>query len=114
MTRVRRPNVTAQEKVVILREVLVEHRPVSEVCERHRLQPSQYCTWQKQLVETGAAAFDLDVPEMIALRRGLVAETKRYHLIGMSVLDDRWLDPRRRRYVRARLSVSARTRRASI
>ena len=32
MTRARRPNVTAQEKVVILREVLIERRPISEVC----------------------------------------------------------------------------------
>jgi transposase len=60
MTRARRANVTAQEKVAILREVLLEHRPVSEVCERHHLQPSQYYTWQKQLFENGAAAFGRD------------------------------------------------------
>ena len=35
MPRTRRPNVTAQQKVAILREVLVERRPASEVCERH-------------------------------------------------------------------------------
>jgi transposase-like protein len=45
MTRVRCPNVTVEEKVGILREVLLEHRPVSEVCERHRHHPSQYYTW---------------------------------------------------------------------
>lgn len=61
MPRTRRPNFTAQAKVAILREVLIEHRPVSEVCERHRLQPSQFYTWQKQLFENGAAAFGRDV-----------------------------------------------------
>ena len=60
MPRTRRPNVTAQEKVAILREVLIERHPVSEVCERHHLQPSQFYTWQKQLFENGTAAFGRD------------------------------------------------------
>lgn len=60
MPRTRRPNVTAQEKVSILREVLIERQSVSEVCERHHLQPSQFYTWQKQLFENGAAAFGRD------------------------------------------------------
>lgn len=60
MARPRRANFTAQEKVAILREVLLERRPVSEVCERHHLQPSQFYTWQKQLFENGAAAFGRD------------------------------------------------------
>ena len=60
MSRPRRPNFTAQEKVAILREVLLERQPVSEVCERHRLQPSQFYSWQKQLFENGAAAFGRD------------------------------------------------------
>jgi len=36
--------------------------------------------------------YDLDLPEMIALKRELVPETDRYHLIGRSVLDHRWMD----------------------
>jgi len=36
--------------------------------------------------------YDLDLPEMIALKRELVEETDRYHLIGLSVLDHRWMD----------------------
>jgi transposase len=60
MTRVRRPNVTAAEKVAILREGLLEKRPVSEVCEQHGIQPSQYYTWQRQFFENGAAAFRRD------------------------------------------------------
>jgi transposase-like protein len=60
MSRPRRPNFTAREKVAILREVLLERRPVSEVCERHHLQPSQFYSWQKQLFENGDAAFGRD------------------------------------------------------
>jgi methyltransferase (TIGR00027 family) len=36
--------------------------------------------------------YDLDLPEVIALKRSLVAETDRYHLIGRSVLDHRWME----------------------
>lgn len=36
--------------------------------------------------------YDLDLPEVIALKRKLVEETDRYHLIGQSVLDPRWMD----------------------
>lgn len=60
MPRSRRANYTGQEKLAILREVLLERRPVSAVCERHQLQPSQFYTWQKQLFENGVAAFGRD------------------------------------------------------
>ena len=36
--------------------------------------------------------YDLDVPEVIELRRELIGdETERYHLLGCSVLEDAWL-----------------------
>ena len=74
MGRERRPNYTAKEKVAILREVLIERHPVSEVCERHRLQPSQFYTWQKQLFENGAAAFGRDrAGEQARLERDIAA-----------------------------------------
>lgn len=57
MTRTRRPNFTAAEKVAILRSALLEREPVSAVCERHRIQPSQFYQWQKLFFENGAAAF---------------------------------------------------------
>lgn len=57
MTRKRRPNFRAEEKVSILRRVLLDHQPVSDVCEQHGIQPSQFYTWQKQLFEGGGAAF---------------------------------------------------------
>jgi methyltransferase (TIGR00027 family) len=36
--------------------------------------------------------FDLDLPEMIELKRGLLGEHERYHLIGQSALDFTWMD----------------------
>lgn len=61
--RRRRANFSATEKTAILREHLLEGVPVSEVCERHRIQPSQFYTWQKQLFENGARAFERDVKD---------------------------------------------------
>lgn len=57
MKRARR-NFTGEEKVGILRQHLVEHVPVSQVCETHGLQPTQFYQWQKQFFEQGAAAFE--------------------------------------------------------
>jgi O-methyltransferase involved in polyketide biosynthesis len=35
--------------------------------------------------------FDVDLPDVIALRRKFFSETGRYHMIGSSVLDDGWM-----------------------
>ena len=57
MVRKRRRNFSAEEKVSILREALVDKVSVSSVCEKHGLQPSQFYTWQKDFFENGALAF---------------------------------------------------------
>jgi transposase-like protein len=49
---------TAQEKVAILRQHLVEKVPVSEVCDKHGLNPTAFYRWQKEFFENGAAAFE--------------------------------------------------------
>jgi len=54
----RRANFTAAQKVAIVRQHLLEDVPVSLLCEQHGIQPSQFYTWQKQLFEQGAKAFD--------------------------------------------------------
>lgn len=53
-----RRNFTAMEKVGILREHLLEKMAVSEVCEKHRLQPTVFYRWQKQFFENGEKAFE--------------------------------------------------------
>jgi len=46
------------EKVKIIREHLVDKRPLSEVCEQYGIAPTQFYQWQKQFFEYGTAAFD--------------------------------------------------------
>jgi transposase-like protein len=48
---------TPEHKLAILREYLVERKPVSEVCERHQIAPSIFYEWQRRLFENGAIAF---------------------------------------------------------
>jgi transposase-like protein len=58
MSRKPRTQYLPQEKVAILREHLLEGKPVSEVCEQHDLQPTVFYAWQKQFFECGAGAFE--------------------------------------------------------
>ena len=46
-----------KEKVAIIRQHLVEKVPVSELCDRHDIQPTQYYDWQKKFFENGELAF---------------------------------------------------------
>jgi len=53
----RRRRFAAKEKVMALKPHLVEHRPVSDVCDELGIQPGQFYLWQKRLFENGEAAF---------------------------------------------------------
>ena len=55
--RVRR-RFTAQQKVAILKEHLVEKVAVSEVCDKHGINPTAFYRWQKAFFENGPAAFE--------------------------------------------------------
>jgi transposase len=57
-----RRNFTAREKVSILKEHLLEKMSVSEVCEKHKLQPTIFYRWQKQFFENGEKAFQFEFP----------------------------------------------------
>jgi transposase-like protein len=52
-----RKNYTPEEKVRILRRHLLDHVPVSNLCDEYHLQPTVFYRWQKQFFEGGAAAF---------------------------------------------------------
>jgi len=45
------------DKIKILREHLLDGRPLSEVCEKYSIAPTQFYQWQKIFFENGAAAF---------------------------------------------------------
>jgi transposase-like protein len=53
-----RNNYTAQEKAAILRRHLIDHIPVSDLCDEHHLQPTVFYRWQKLLFENAAAALE--------------------------------------------------------
>ena len=59
--RKERHNYTAKEKVSIIKKHLVERLPVSELCEKHDLQPNVFYRWLKEFFDNGAAAFEKDV-----------------------------------------------------
>jgi transposase-like protein len=53
----KRHNYTPQEKVAILKRHLIDHVPVSNLCDEYQLQPTVFYDWQKQFFENGASAF---------------------------------------------------------
>jgi transposase len=46
------------QKVKILREHLIDRFPLSQVCDRYGIAPTQFYQWQKQFFENGAASFE--------------------------------------------------------
>ena len=53
-----RKNYTPVEKVAILRRHLIDHVPVSDLCDAYQLSPTLFDTWQKLFFENGASAFE--------------------------------------------------------
>ena len=49
---------TASQKIAILREHLLEGRPISDVCDAHGLAPTVFYRWQKDLFESGHTVFE--------------------------------------------------------
>lgn len=49
---------SSEEKVKILREHLIDKVPISQVCEKHQIQPTLFYNWQKTFFENGTAAFE--------------------------------------------------------
>ena len=53
----KRKKFSPEEKVRLLRLHLIEKEPVSDICDRHGLNPNVFYRWQKIFFENGAAAF---------------------------------------------------------
>jgi len=49
---------TPEQKAALLREHHLEKKPVSDVCEAAKVQPSLFYLWQKQFFANAALAFD--------------------------------------------------------
>jgi transposase-like protein len=57
MTRSRRKNFTAQEKLTAVRRHLIDKVPVSDLCDELGVQPTQIYQWQRMLFDNGETAF---------------------------------------------------------
>ncbi len=53
-----RRHFTGQQKTAIVKAHLVDGVAVSDLCDQHQIQPTQFYQWQKQLFENGGTAFE--------------------------------------------------------
>ncbi len=58
MNESERRHFSGEEKVKILRLHLLEGKPVSDLCEQHKINPSLFYQWQRTFFENGARAFE--------------------------------------------------------
>lgn len=58
MSQNERRHFSGEEKVKILRLHLLEGKPVSDLCEQHKINPSQFYQWQRTFFENGSRAFE--------------------------------------------------------
>ena len=56
-----------QQKVAILRQHLIEHVAVSDLCDKHKLRPKVFYQWQKAFFENGTIAFESRRPRSQSL-----------------------------------------------
>lgn len=53
-----RRHFTAQQKAAIVKAHLVDGAAISDLCDKHRIHPTQFYLWQKQLFENASVAFE--------------------------------------------------------
>src|SRR3954465_10779530 len=58
MSKKTRKRLPVQEKAAILRLHLLEHTPISDLCDRYGIHPTMFYRWQKELFENAAAALE--------------------------------------------------------
>ena len=78
----KRKRYTAEEKIKILREVLEDGKPISEVADRYGLHPNNIFNWRKQLFEGGVQIFQIkrtDISSKAEDRKVAILEEKLKH-----------------------------------
>ena len=80
MAKKTRKRFAAQEKVAILRLHLLEHIPISDLCDQYGIHPTMFYRWQKEFFENASAAFE---PRS---RRGGDAKDRRITLLEQKLL----------------------------
>jgi transposase-like protein len=75
----KRKKYTAEEKIKILREVLEDGKPISQVADQYGLHPNNIFNWRKQLFEGGIKTFCIkraDISDKAEERRIAALEDK--------------------------------------
>ena len=57
-TETRRRRLAPDEKIAILKAHLVDKKPISDLCDQHGIQPSQFYRWQQEFFERGSLVFE--------------------------------------------------------
>ena len=55
---IRRRRLAPDEKIAILKAHLVDKKPISDLCDQHGIQPSQFYRWQQEFFERGSLVFE--------------------------------------------------------
>ena len=58
MSKRERRNFSPQDKARMLKEHLLENKPISQICDEQGLQPTVFQRWKQQLFENSASAFE--------------------------------------------------------
>lgn len=74
--RKKRKTYTPEEKVGIIRGHLLDGVAVSDLCDRHDLNPTIYYRWQKEFFEGGAAAFAKESNRQVSGLKRRLAEAE--------------------------------------
>lgn len=53
-----RKHYKAEQKIIILRELLENNVPISQLCEKYEVRPNDIYNWKKKLFESAANIFD--------------------------------------------------------
>jgi transposase len=53
-----RRRLAPEQKIAILKAHLVDKKPISDLCDQHGIQPSQFYRWQQEFFERGSIVFE--------------------------------------------------------
>ena len=53
-----RRRLSPEQKIAILKAHLVDKKPISDLCDQHGVQPSQFYRWQQEFFERGSIVFE--------------------------------------------------------
>lgn len=53
-----RRRLAPDQKTAILKAHLVDKKPISDLCDQHGIQPSQFYRWQQEFFERGSVIFE--------------------------------------------------------